>query len=495
MQTPDETLARRIGSCRDSAWLLVSLLRQYGLAARFVSGYLVQLAPDAYVTEASDGPAGPAKDFTDLHAWTEVYLPGAGWVGMDPTSALFAGEGHIPLSATPHPSSAAPIEGATEPVEVTFGFVNEVTRVHEDPRVTAPYSDAQWARIDALGEAVDARLDKGDVRLTMGGEPTFVVPSTTWSATQWNTEADGPEKRELANRLAERLRRTYAAGGVVHRGQGKWYPGEPLPRWNIALQWRTDGVPLWNDPALFADPWAEADDAGRRPRPGGGAGPPGRPRCSGSRRSSCARRTRTRSSPSPTRSASRRASDRTSPTLDADAVAKLDATVTRADRLGAADRDLGGRLDQPAVAVPPRPPGAHRRHERRRPAAAAGRDLVDRPRVRRRAVVPRGRTAAGGQGADRDGLRPRGGADHGAGVRGAGRARARVPARRPSGSRTTPTCSGSSRSRPASSPSRWSSRATARRRTRGSPSSWSPRTPVSSRSTCSRPGAGPSSAT
>jgi uncharacterized protein (DUF2126 family)/transglutaminase-like putative cysteine protease len=256
VQTPDETLARRIGSCRDSAWLLVSLLRQYGLAARFVSGYLVQLAPDTYVTEASDGPAGPTNDFTDLHAWTEVYLPGAGWVGMDPTSALFAGEGHIPLSATPHPSSAAPIEGATEPVEVTFGFLNEVTRVHEDPRVTAPYNDAQWARIDALGEAVDARLAKGDVRLTMGGEPTFVSRDDMVSE-QWNTDADGPEKRELAGRLAERLRGIYAAGGVVHRGQGKWYPGEPLPRWNIALQWRTDGVPLWQDPDLFADPWDE----------------------------------------------------------------------------------------------------------------------------------------------------------------------------------------------------------------------------------------------
>jgi len=256
VQTPDETLGRRIGSCRDSAWLLVSLLRQYGLAARFVSGYLVQLAPDAYVTEATDGPAGPATDFTDLHAWAEVYVPGAGWVGLDPTSALFAGEGHIPLSSTPHPSSAAPIEGATEPVEVTFGFVNEVTRVHEDPRVTAPYSEAQWSRIDALGEAVDKRLAKGDVRLTMGGEPTFVSRDDMTSP-QWNTDADGPEKRELANRLAERLRQLYAAGGVVHRGQGKWYPGEPLPRWNIALQWRTDGVPLWQDPGLFADPWQE----------------------------------------------------------------------------------------------------------------------------------------------------------------------------------------------------------------------------------------------
>lgn len=260
VQTPDETLQRGIGSCRDSAWLLVSLLRKYGLAARFVSGYLVQLAADQ---KSLDGPSGPEADFTDLHAWTEVYIPGAGWVGMDPTSALFAGEGHIPLSATPHPSSAAPIEGTTEPVEVTFGFSNEVHRIHEDPRTTKPYTDQQWARIDSVGEAVDERLRRGDVRLTMGGEPTYVALDDATSA-EWNTDADGPHKRELAGDLAERLRSTYALGGVVHRGQGKWYPGEPLPRWNIALQWRTDGISLWNDPALLADPWTEdaAADAG-----------------------------------------------------------------------------------------------------------------------------------------------------------------------------------------------------------------------------------------
>ncbi len=271
VQTPDETLRVGIGSCRDSAWLLVSLLRQYGLAARFVSGYLVQLAPDAYATQGIEGPTGPTEDFTDLHAWTEVYVPGAGWVGMDPTSALFAGEGHIPLSATPHPSSAAPITGATEPAEVEFAFHNVVTRVHEDPRVTAPYSPGQWARIDALGEDVDRRLQAGDVRLTMGGEPTFVSLEDA-STAEWGTDADGPEKRRLAAVLAERLRETYAAGGVVHRGQGKWYPGEPLPRWSISLQWRADGKPLWGDPTLFDDPWAEdgaaaAEDAeklGRR---------------------------------------------------------------------------------------------------------------------------------------------------------------------------------------------------------------------------------------
>ncbi|MFT4234899.1 MAG: transglutaminase family protein [Microbacterium sp.] len=258
VQTPDHTLERAIGSCRDSAWLLVALLRQYGLAARFVSGYLVQLAADQ---KSLDGPSGPAEDFTDLHAWCEVYIPGAGWVGLDPTSALFAGEGHIPLSATPSPSSAAPIEGATEPVEVTFDFENSVRRVHEDPRTTKPYSDAQWARIDAAGELVDKRLKKMDVRLTMGGEPTFVALDDQESA-QWNTDADGPHKRQLANVLAERLRQKYAPQGAVHRGQGKWYPGEPLPRWNIALQWRTDGVPLWHDAALFDDPWSEGPSTG-----------------------------------------------------------------------------------------------------------------------------------------------------------------------------------------------------------------------------------------
>lgn len=283
VQTPDDTLRLGIGSCRDSAWLLVSLLRQYGLAARFVSGYLVQLAADQ---ESLDGPSGPTEDFTDLHAWCEVFVPGAGWIGLDPTSALFAGEGHIPLSATPHPSSSAPIEGATDPVEVTFSFVNEVTRVHEDPRVTKPYTGQEWARIDALGEAVDARLRASGVELTMGGEPTFVAldmpadtrpgsetvadsetPPDSEGSAQWSTAADGPHKRELAADLAERLRSVYGKGGIVHRGQGKWYPGEPLPRWNIDLQWRTDGEPLWGDPALFADPWAggvETDAAAER---------------------------------------------------------------------------------------------------------------------------------------------------------------------------------------------------------------------------------------
>lgn len=258
VQSPDETLTRRIGSCRDSAWLLVAALRRHGLAARFVSGYLVQLSSDL---QSLDGPSGPAQDFTDLHAWAEVFIPGAGWVGLDPTSALFAGEGHIPLSATPDPANAAPISGVTDPCEVTFSFSNTVRRIHEDPRVTLPYTPQQWENIDALGLDIDERFAEGDVRLTMGGEPTFVSIDDMTSA-QWTTDADGPDKRVKAGEIAERLREQYAAGGVVLRGQGKWYPGEPLPRWQIGLVWRGDGIPLWTDASLFADPWNadEADD-------------------------------------------------------------------------------------------------------------------------------------------------------------------------------------------------------------------------------------------
>jgi transglutaminase-like putative cysteine protease len=252
VQTPDRTLSTGVGSCRDSAWLLVSILREFGLAARFVSGYLVQLTSDV---AALDGPSGPAADFTDLHAWTEVYIPGAGWIGLDPTSGLFAGEGHIPLAATPHPSSAAPITGTTGVTETVFEFSNTVTRVHEDPRVTLPYTDAAWDAITALGERVDERLAAADVRLTMGGEPTFVSIDNQVDP-EWTTDADGPHKRERASALAALLKSAWAPQGLVQRNQGKWYPGEPLPRWQIALYWRRDGQPLWRDPALLADPWS-----------------------------------------------------------------------------------------------------------------------------------------------------------------------------------------------------------------------------------------------
>ncbi len=249
VQTCEETLGKVTGSCRDSGWLLVQILRHLGLAARFVSGYLIQLTPDE---KSLDGPSGPETDFTDLHAWAEVYVPGAGWVGLDPTSGLFAGEGHIPLACTPHPVSAAPVTGSTDKCEVSFEFANTVERIHEDPRVTKPYSDEEWKQIDSLGEKIDVVLRDEDVRLTVGGEPTFVSIDDMEGA-EWNTRADGPHKRELANILIRRLRGVFSKGGLLHFGQGKWYPGEPLPRWAYGCFWRKDGLPVWHDPALLAD--------------------------------------------------------------------------------------------------------------------------------------------------------------------------------------------------------------------------------------------------
>lgn len=253
IQTCEDTLRLQSGSCRDMAWLLCQLLRHLGFATRFASGYLIQLKADVKPLE---GPSGTDVDFTDLHAWTEVYLPGAGWVGLDPTSGLFTGEGHIPLCCTPNPLSAAPVSGTLEQCSSTLEHSMSVTRIEETARVTRPFTDAQWQQIDALGHMIDADLIAQDVRLTMGGEPTFVSADNR-EGDEWNFTALSESKHKLGNELFLKLRQQFAEGSLVQYTQGKWYPGELLPRWAMNCFWRKDGEKLWSNDTLLADPSKE----------------------------------------------------------------------------------------------------------------------------------------------------------------------------------------------------------------------------------------------
>ena len=241
--TPEQSLVEGRASCRDSSLLLSAVLRRRGLATRFVSGYLVQLTDEGMLP---DQPKGMARDVVDLHAWCEVYLPGAGWVGLDATSGLFCGESHIPLCCAATPALASPIEGTSDTPASDVAFSMTVQHLGHEARPTLPYSDDTWAALQLAGATTDARLLQAGVRLTMGGEPTFNAREGI-ELPEWNGAALGASKWAKGLRLAAELRRRLAAGSVTLLRQGKHYPGEPLPRWALEIIGRSDGTALWPD--------------------------------------------------------------------------------------------------------------------------------------------------------------------------------------------------------------------------------------------------------
>jgi uncharacterized protein (DUF2126 family) len=249
--TPEETLANGRGSCRDSAVLLIAALRSRGLAARFASGYLVQLTDEGMLP---DQPRGVTRDVVDLHAWAEVFLPGAGWIGLDATSGLLCGEGHIPLACTAVPSLAAPIEGSSEVRADTVEFEVRIGRLGHEVRPTAPFTEESWTALRAAGAATDAKLAELGVQLTVGGEPTFNSRLHT-SRPEWNGEALGPTKWEQGLLLARQLLQRLLPGGLMLLRQGKHYPGESLPRWTLELIGRKDLKPLWS---VAREVWSHA---------------------------------------------------------------------------------------------------------------------------------------------------------------------------------------------------------------------------------------------
>lgn len=214
-----------------AAWLLTLSLRHLGLAARFTSGYRIFL-------DVSD----PASDTASLHAWSEVFIPGAGWLGLDPAAGMYTHEGYIPLASTPEPVRALPLTGLDSryPLQHTV----KVRRLLP-ATLPNPYTEAQWADLNATGEQVNAVLAAQDIRLANAQTLSFVSPAHRY-APEWSTQALGQHKRQVAEELLQRLKRLWAAGAVIQETQGEWFGGETLPRWQLQVCFRSDGLPLWH---------------------------------------------------------------------------------------------------------------------------------------------------------------------------------------------------------------------------------------------------------
>ncbi|MBZ0189656.1 MAG: transglutaminase family protein [Candidatus Obscuribacterales bacterium] len=240
IQESEQTLSLQSGSCRDSAVLLMDVYRSAGLAARFASGYLLQ----ALEPEDADKSKEKHRVQLDLHAWAEVYVPGAGWVGLDATSGMLCGEEHIPLACAATPLEAAPVTGTASSVASKFETFSEAVKLGLEVEPERPYTESDWRRILECGQAVDASLLKSGVELTSGGEPTWTTDDMS-NLPEWSTQALGEKKWLKAARLFVGLSKRFADGVLPIVGAGKLYPHETSPRWALTLLWRKDEEPIW----------------------------------------------------------------------------------------------------------------------------------------------------------------------------------------------------------------------------------------------------------
>lgn len=245
-------LSQRRGSCWDLAWLLTVTLRHLGLAARLACGHRIILA---------QGPGG--RDSVSLHGWSEAYLPGAGWIGLDPVAGLFTTEAYVPFACAPDPLRVRPIVGYREACEEQQ--VEQLRIVRLEARQSAD-PVTHLADVQAVGRFVERDLAEQGVRTAVGIGLSLVLSSET-DEPEWNVAALGPTKRSKGESLLSRLRRRLAPGGVIQQGQGKWYAGDPLPRWQLGCYFRFDGRALWQHPERLASPpsgrSAELGDAQR----------------------------------------------------------------------------------------------------------------------------------------------------------------------------------------------------------------------------------------
>lgn len=238
-------LERREGSCWELAWLLTLTLRHIGLAARFACGYRVLLGD-----EPPDDSTPRLPDTVALHTWSEAYIPGAGWVGLDPSMGTFVTESHIPLACAPEPRRVLPIvsdraaDGEASPETRSESL--HVRRLTPS-RVSWPHTDTQWADIEALGRKLDGDLARQGLKPALGVSLSLVSGQDGMTP-EWSTQAIGPSKRALAESLSISLRKRLGPGGVPQLGQGEWYGGESLPRWRLGCFFRADGAPVWRNP-------------------------------------------------------------------------------------------------------------------------------------------------------------------------------------------------------------------------------------------------------